>query len=449
MNMLNKKICEFLEQAGPIFFVTPTVGRAIGLEKILPDFHIICSQNSEDIELLRKAGVKVFFLEKDIKNSGKLLADAQVLDYIKSNSLGKRANIVTFKPSPMIEMICEKNDFRYLGNDSKINRDWEDKINFANITTRLGVPNANSRIIKIEKELRADFLDFSKEEKYVVQFSRGYSGNSSFLVESQKDFEKILENNIGRKIKIADYRNGDTYTFDVCIGDFGTLVSQPIFQISGFTEFNKNILGTCGNDYSYGKNLSKEIKKELDLNIRKISEELFRVGYRGILGFDFLVGEKKVDLIEVNPRLVGSVPVFTKLQISSGEMPFLLLHILCFLGFTFQDMELEDVRRDFDFSQLILRNTFEQIKIVEKAMPSGVYKIEGEKIVFERSDYFADDKLAENEFFVTCASAGELVDSDMEYTNIQLACGIMKEKNLFNKHFIKIKEEVLRKIILK
>ena len=63
-----------------------------------------------------------------------------MLEYIRAHAAGRPANILTFKPSPMLEIICRQNGFRYLGNDSRLNRDWEDKVKFAEMTTELGVP---------------------------------------------------------------------------------------------------------------------------------------------------------------------------------------------------------------------------------------------------------------------------------------------------------------------
>lgn len=447
--MREEKIYKFLQEAGPVFFVTPNAGRALGLEKELPDYHIVCAQEPTGIELLRRDGVKIFCLGKDVKNSGRLLLNAEVVKYIQDNSNGRIANVVTFKPSPMIEKACEKNGFRYLGNDSRINRIWEDKVKFAEITGMLGIPNAGSIVMRIEKDTGADFLDFSGGRKYVIQFSRGYSGNSTFLAENREDFEKIVEGAAGRKVKISNYKEGDTYTFNACIGEFGTLISRPIFQITGFQEFNKNLLGTCGNDYSFGKNLDDEVLKGVHISIRQVSDRLSQAGYRGILGFDFVVSGEDVDLIEVNPRLVGSIPVFTKLQLAAGETPFLLLHILSFLDFDFSAIEIKEPEKVFEFSQVILRNNRLHGVKVEKTLAGGIYKLISGDIVFKERSYCAPSVMASDEFFVECVSEGGSVDPDMEYANIQLNYGIMEAKSNFKKEFLRVKSEVLKKIILK
>lgn len=450
--MLDDKINKFLEEAGPVFFVTPTIERAIGLEKILPDFHIICAQDSNSIELLKESGVKIFCLKKDIKNAGKILSEIEVCDYIKRNAGDKTPNVITFKPSPMIEKVCEKNGFRYLGNDSKINREWEDKINFAEITTALGVNNANSRILKIEKDGIEDLshtFDFAGNKKYVIQLSRGYSGNSTFIIDSTEKLQMFLEANVGRKIKIADFVAGDTYTFDVCVGGFGFFVSQPIFQITGFPELNRNNLGTCGNDYTFGNGLSRDIKDGFYSSIKKVVDKISSAGYRGILGFDFVVGSGGVHLIEVNPRLVGSIPVFTKLQLRAGEIPFLLLHMLSFLDFDFSTVEMTGPRQDFVFSQLLFRNTASESLRVEKSGPSGVYTLNGDSLEFVKEAYFIDEDALSGQFFLNLAPEGAIISPDMEYADIQIPCGIMETRSSFKEEFASIERIILKNIILK
>jgi hypothetical protein len=155
------------------------------------------------------------------------------------------------------------------------------------------------------------------------------------------------------------------------------------------------------------------------------------------------------DLIEVNPRLVGSIPVFTKLQLAAGETPFLLLHMLSFLGFDFSAMEIKKPEKTFEFSQVILRNNQPHGVKVEKTLAGGVYKLASRDIILKEENYCAPDSMAPDEFFVECVFEGEFVDPDMEYANIQLGHGIMETKNSFKEEFLRIKSEVLKKIILK
>lgn len=449
--MLPENIKKFLEDAGPIFFVTPSPARAIGLEKILPDFHVICSQSSDLLEGLQSSGAKTLCIQdKSLISAGKILRNPSVVEYIKNNSIGKTANILTFKPSPMIAKVCVDNSFRYLGNDWKLNRDFEDKIFFAETTSDLGVPNANSKVFLLDDNFVIEALDFSDNEKYVAQFSRGYSGNSSFIINSQEELSQVIKSHLGRKMKLADYIEGEAYTLDVCLGKFGCLSSYPIFQITGFSEFNKNILGTCGNDYAYAKeNLSEKALSNITDSLEKIAYKLRERGYLGVVGFDFVVCGDDAHVIEVNPRLVGSVPVLTKLQLAAEEIPFLLLHVLSFLGFDFKGMEFTDNMRKFDFSQIILRNNSSDEKIVSKTLESGIYEIIDGGLSLVKKTYFADSSLLPNQFFLQTVGIDIVVGPDMEYANIQFGCGIMKNRGTFTDEFSNVKSIIFKEIILK
>lgn len=251
-------------------------------------------------------------------------------------------------------------------------------------------------------------------------------------------------------MKLADYIEGESYTLDVCLGKFGCLSSYPIFQITGFSEFNKNILGTCGNDYAYAKeNLSEKALGNITDSLEKIAYKLRERGYLGIVGFDFVVRGDEAHIIEVNPRLVGSVPVLTKLQIAVDDLPFLLLHALSFMDFDFKGMKFTDNMRKFDFSQIILRNNSSDEKNISKTLESGIYEIMNGGFSLVEKAYFADSSLLPNQFFLQTAGRDIIVSPDMEYANIQFGCGIMENKDAFTDEFNNIKSIIFKEIILK
>jgi len=161
----------------------------------IKDYYIICSRKTDLVDYLKKEKIAVLCLDDDnIKNSGKLLKNKKVLDFIKKESKTRMANIISFKPSPKIQKICKDNGFKYLGNNWELNRELENKIKFVDITNKLKISNAKSKKIKIEDQKRfKDKFDFKNKNKYVIQFSRGYSGNSTFLVKNKNDLEGIIE----------------------------------------------------------------------------------------------------------------------------------------------------------------------------------------------------------------------------------------------------------------
>jgi len=423
---------------GPVFFVTPNPNRAIGLEKHIENFHIVCSHYLDIIEYLRDDGVNVLCLKDDtIKNTGKILENDTVLKYIKLHSKGEKPNIITFKPSPKIEKICEANKFKHIGNDWRLNRKFENKVNFVEITRKLNIPNAGSEIIELHDFGSAEKL-FKDGAKCVIQLPRGFSGNSTFLLEGKEDFDKLAEKFGGRRVKIAKYLQGETFTINGCVGKSDVYVGKPIYQITGFTDFNGNKLGTSGNDYVYARKLNQIARGKIFDYTKKIGRLMGDEGYIGIFGLDFIVGENgEVDLIEINPRLVGSIPVYTKLQIENGELPLLAMHLRGFVGGensrdlqSKQSYSAWEKEEYFSASQLILRNTAGKPLILEETLASGIYKTEKGNLEFVRNGYFIGPKLSGQEILIQCASKNSLINPDMEYANIQTSYGIMEERRL-------------------
>lgn len=434
----------------PIFFITPNPNRAVGLEGIIKKYQVICSQKSDAVDYFEKNKTAVLCLNDDkIKSSGKILFNKEVISYIKKQAGNKKANIITFKPSPMIQKICAENNFNYLGNDWKLNRDLEDKIKFVEITKKLEIPNAGSKIIKLEKNKRS--LNFSKDKKFIVQLPRGFSGNSTFLVKNKNDFNKILEKYENRKVKSSKYLKGETYTMNACIAENKILVSKPIFQITGFSAYNKNSFGTCGNDYVYPDKLKKEQRKKIFDYTKKIGSYLKKLKYKGIFGLDFIVNKSDVNLIEINPRLIASIPVFTKLQIQNEQSPFLLLHILEFsnnktknvLQQSFREWDKEN---NFNASQLILRNTENKPVEITKHLVSGIYEIKKNKLVLKKKTYSINENLENNEFLIQCVAKNSVINPDLEYANIQVGCGIMENEKKFKDNFKKVIKLILENI---
>ena len=425
-------------QIGSVFFVTPNPIYAIGLEKNIKSYFVICSQKSDIVQYLRKEKIPVLCLDDDkIKNAGKILTNEKVIEYIKSRSKNNVANVITFKPSPTIQRVCKDNSFRYLGNDWKLNRDLEDKTKFVEVTEKLKISNANSKIIKLDKNNCS--LDFSRNKKFVVQLPRGFSGNATFFIEDKNNLDEIFKKYKNRKVKLSEYFKGETYTINACVIGNEILISKPIFQITGLSSYNKNSFGgTCGNDYIYPKKLRKEQRKEIFDCTKKVGDYIKKLGYKGIFGLDLVVNNKKVNLIEINPRIIGSMSLFTKLQIQNNQIPFLSLSILEFAApviiknDNFKEWDKED---NFNASQLILRNTKNKpIKII-KSLRSGIYEIKENKLFLKKETYSTDKKMKKNEFLIQCSAKGRVVSPDIEYANIQVSYGIMRNEKEFEHHF--------------
>ncbi len=168
---------------------------------------------------------------------------------------------------------------------------------------------------------------------------------------------------------------------------------------------------------------------------------------------DFIVNKNDVDLIEINPRFVASIPFFTKMQIQDKQLPFLLLHILEFLNNktknVFQQSFREwDKENNFNASQLILRNIKNKPVKIRKSLTSGIYEVKNNKLTFKKKVYYMKRDLNNNEFLIQCVVKNSIINPDMEYANIQTGYGIMENERKFKDCFNKVVNLVLKNINL-
>ena len=121
----------------PIFFISPDIKRGLGLERILPDFHLICSYPDPLIPVLREDNARIFCLsEKSAENrkipdnSSHILENNLVQKYIKNKSVSNPC-ISFFKPSIKLDYLLKKFKFTPLVNSFQKNEKFENKIKFS------------------------------------------------------------------------------------------------------------------------------------------------------------------------------------------------------------------------------------------------------------------------------------------------------------------------------
>jgi len=70
------------------------------------------------------------------------------------------------------------------------------------------------------------------------------------------------------------------------------------------------------------------------------------MGYKGIFGLDFVLDEedRKLYVVECNPRLVASYPTLNMAQLLNNEPSILAFHVLEFLNIDYE-INLEEINR--------------------------------------------------------------------------------------------------------
>lgn len=302
------------------------------------DINIPQLKNFEKIYLSDYPSIK-------IKNSGKLLSNSKVINYILKKSQKNKLTpaIIPFKPSAKIDIICQKYNWINVSNPAPINRFLEDKIKFAKLCQKYNLPTTPFSLDTFNQK------NFQKYQqlyglKLVLQSHFGWAGNSTFSASSWKDIKNKLAPNI--IVKYSPFiKSSYSLLNNCCLTKFGLIQSPVALQYTGIPPFTKNPFTTVGRQWpSFAPpKITKNINK-ITLDFSNIIKE---IGYKGFFGLDFLVDKNKVFLLECNPRLTASFAFYNSLEQNQDITPLFYLHLAEFLKLDYQiDLKSEQSRFD-------------------------------------------------------------------------------------------------------
>jgi len=161
----------------------------------------------------------------------------------------------------------------------------------------------------------------------VFQLAHGFSGEHTYPATGEEELAELMHRFAGRACRVAQRVDGTPVTVTGVIAEDQLLVGQACVQLTGLPSLTPHPLGSCGNDYS---NPVPEAKAVHQLALRT-AEWLRRQGHLGIFGLDLVVGQDgSIWCIEVNPRLVASVPLFDLSARDREEPGILSLHLASF-----------------------------------------------------------------------------------------------------------------------
>ncbi|MFH1601831.1 MAG: ATP-grasp domain-containing protein [Candidatus Shapirobacteria bacterium] len=328
---------------------------------LLANFHLICLEEHDFLDEWRRQGIDIFCLEKEEKklknfprNTGHLLSCPKVWQFIKKKSEGEQPAIAFFKPSPKIDWMANNKGWKLLGNNSRISRSLENKTSFFKEASKFNWPVFSGEIIQY------DLFGFSRLANawglpFVAQTSYGWAGKSTYLIKSKKDWLKLGDKK-GAEVKISRYYSGPTLINNACVLKNGVVLVSPLArQINGFNFLSKNPFSSCGRVWTKEKN--KQLEKEAYLLSKKVGTELYKKGYRGFFGLDFLFAEGKLYLLEINPRFTSSFVFYHFLEKEQDLVSLLEWHVLSFLDLKEKEEIITNPNgHSFSGAELIQRN---------------------------------------------------------------------------------------------
>jgi len=161
------------------------------------------------------------------------------------------------------------------------------------------VPMLNYKIIKGSEILAFDNEDISKE--LVIQLPYGGGGSKTYICKKNNIEEIKRQILLDENYSISEYEKDNiSYNTHCIIGKKEIEILAPSEQI---LEINHKI-EFIGSEFVI--KIEDIIKEKMIKYSMKICEKLQKLGYRGVLGIDWIYANDELFFIEINPRFQGS-----------------------------------------------------------------------------------------------------------------------------------------------
>lgn len=397
----------FRQNETPIYFVSPIPFNLLGIDRWVRNFEYINYFDAFDgyhphAFVPSETGPREFWSMEELGNY--LLGHKEVVDRIRSG--GSNAKVILIMFDEETEELA-----RDLGVDialppAALREHIDSKIVTTQLGNEAGVPSAPNILGRAGSyaELRALAAGAHLGDSLVVQLPYGDSGRTTFFIQNEQDWDEYVEKMIDQELKIMRRINHMPGTLEAVVTRHGTLVGPLMTDLTGYAELTPYKGGWCGNDV-FPTAVSEKHRTRVVSMVQSLGNRLRQEGYRGVFCVDFLMDTDSdaVYLGEINPRVSGASPPTHLITSTYGGVPLFLFHLLEFLDVDYEvDLEAIQARwRDFDtWSQLIVKQTEDEVELITKAPLSGVWRMDAAGAIrFVRRAIDWNSVIDENEAF--------------------------------------------------
>ena len=224
----------------------------------------------------------------------------------------------------------------------------------------------------------------------VVQLPYGDSGNTTFFISCEQDFQPHAARIAAQPIvKIMRRIRCRQLTIEGCVTKHGTLVGPLQTELVGFPELTPFGGGWCGNEVfaaHESKLLTIELRQQAQHATEAMGEQLRQGGYRGCFGLDLLLDQDSGALYlgEMNPRITGATPMTSQAMLEADRAPLLLFHLLEWFGAEYEldvaafNQQWLRAERLSSWSQMILEQTSVAEAQVATAPATGLWQMQAD-----------------------------------------------------------------------
>lgn len=348
------------------------------------------------------------------------------------------------------------NPLAYLMNSPTIAHAYENKRYFRDEFSELiRMPEYQIRYVN-ELDKAASYRDLKEEYGYfVLQDEESFGSKGTYIVKNQDDYldavRALKKISYSRSIVVSKYIKGQPLSIQVCITKYGIFSGGVQKQLVDSKYLcNTKMQGAakwCGGEL--GGEYPDIVQHQANEMATIIGSELASHGYKGIFGIDLIITpENEVYAIEINARQTGYSFLISDMQMHEGKIPFMLLHALELGNYEYEVEDLDALpsvgRYKKPISFLIVNNKSSEPLVVKNYIKTGLYKIEGEKLVYEKPAYSVDDLKSDDSLLIFSRyNEGESVDGGNRILKI------IKRGKSMSKNDLNLKSQKVVEIVKK
>src|SRR4051794_34505697 len=405
--------------ATPVFFVSPTAFNLLGIDRWVRNFFYVTyfdsfagSHPRVFVPTDRKR--RDFTSIEDICNH--LLRDPEVRAWIAAHGPGGKVAFVMFDEET--ESLAAELGLEVVHPSAALRERLDSKI----VTTRLGneagvpsVPNVLGRATSYD-ELLALAKEQDLGDDLVVQTPYGDSGKTTFFIAGMPDWDRSAKDVAEQELKVMKKIRTLEIAVEAAIPRHGTIVGPFMTSLIGHPELTPYKGGWCGNDI-FPDALSPTRRAQARAMTERLGARLAEEGYRGFFEVDLLADRDTGELYlgELNPRVSGASSMTNVTAGAYADIPLFLFHLLEYMDVDYE-LDVDEINSRWAgtaaedvWSQLILKETSEEVELVTAAPKTGVYTLDDAgRISFARWANDWHNLIDESEaFYLQVAAPGE------------------------------------------
>ncbi len=315
----------------PVVGIGVNAFNRMGPESFLQDYRIVCLSDNLVNELMRKK-INILSIEKETGRTEGRRNSLSVLQHpLAKKFLNDLENpyLFFYKLSEAMEKLCRQEGWGMTGMPEH-RVDISKKTELRRVAERLDIAVIPGEVVNLAGTTYRELKE--KYGIFVVQLPGKSGGKGTFLVKTEKDFSMAKDS----EAVVSKFIRGLSPSITGCVTRHGVLCSEVRYQIMDAEAClgRKTFGAFCGHDWNIP--VSEIISQKACIYAEKIGEHLKKNGYKGIFGLDMVQSGRELYLVECNPRMLGTFPMYTMLQIMNKEPPLLAFHIAEFMGIDYE-----------------------------------------------------------------------------------------------------------------